>query len=155
MLWVIVLHEYKSLTHKPRLRWDHVMLQFAVIVDLIQFVLHLVQIPEFDIGKSPPPLEPPPYFTIDVIQGVAALSPTLRRTQTLQFKPKISNFNSSVQRTLFHCSVVQSLRALAHRGLLTLFCFLNSCFLTVTLIYRPASPSFRFTVDVDIFFSQH
>ena len=50
MFWIIILHEYKSLTHKPRFRWDHVMLQYAVIADLIQFAPHLVQTPDFAIG---------------------------------------------------------------------------------------------------------
>ena len=38
MLWVIILHEYRSLTHKPRSCWDRVMLQFVVIAGLFQFV---------------------------------------------------------------------------------------------------------------------
>ena len=36
------------------------------------------------------------------------------------------NFDSSAQRTLFHCSIVQSLCTLASWSLLILFCFLNS-----------------------------
>ena len=52
MLWVI-FHEYKSLTHKQHSRWYHVMLQYTVIADLIQFALHLGQIPGFAISKSP------------------------------------------------------------------------------------------------------
>ena len=66
--------------------------------------------------------KPPPCFAVIELQGVAALSPT----HTLLFGPKISNFDSSVLRTLFYCSIVQSLRALGHWSLLTLFCFLNS-----------------------------
>ena len=31
------MQEYKSLIHKPRSRWDRVMLQYAVIAGLIQF----------------------------------------------------------------------------------------------------------------------
>ena len=54
MLWVIIYIEYKSLTHKQRFRWDRVMLQYGVIAGLINFALHLVQIPNFTIGKSPP-----------------------------------------------------------------------------------------------------
>ena len=45
-LYVIILHENKSLSHKPRSIWDQVMLQYAVIAGLIQFALHLVQIPD-------------------------------------------------------------------------------------------------------------
>ena len=34
-LWVIIVYEYKSLTYKSRSRRDLVMLQYAVIADLI------------------------------------------------------------------------------------------------------------------------
>ena len=54
MLWVIILHDYKSLTHKLCSRRDCVMLLYTVIVVLIQFALHLVQIPNLTICKSPP-----------------------------------------------------------------------------------------------------
>ena len=54
MLWVIILQEYESLTHKPRSRWDRVMLQYAVIAGLIQVALRLAQILDFAISKSPP-----------------------------------------------------------------------------------------------------
>ena len=54
MLWVIILHEYKSLIQKPHSRWDCMMLQLAVIASLIQFALCLLQIPDFAIGKSSP-----------------------------------------------------------------------------------------------------
>ena len=73
MLWIIILHGYKSLTHKLHSRWDSMMLQYAVIAGMIQFALHLVQIPDFAIGKGLPPThtitEPPPCFTVGVIQG--------------------------------------------------------------------------------------
>ena len=53
MLWFIILHEYKPLTHKSPSRWDCVMLHDAVLVGLIQFALYLVQIPHFAMGKIP------------------------------------------------------------------------------------------------------
>ena len=70
----------------------------CVIAGLIQYALHQVQIPDFPIlVKAPHSItEPPPFFMIGVIQGVAALSPTLFRTLTVLFDPKISNFDSSV-----------------------------------------------------------
>ena len=52
MLWLIILHENKSLIHKPRFRWDRVMLQYVVIAGQIQFALYLEQIPDFPIGES-------------------------------------------------------------------------------------------------------
>ena len=65
---------------------------------------------------------------------------------------KILNFDSSVQRTLFHCPIVQSLCTLAHWSLLTFFCFLNSGFLTAILPFRPVWQSLLLMVDVDTFF---
>ena len=81
MLWVIILHEYKSLTYKLHSRRDRVMLQYAMIASLIQFALHPVQIPDFAIGKRSYNLtESSPCFTVDVIQEVVALSSTLCHT---------------------------------------------------------------------------
>ena len=57
MLWVIILLENKFLTHELRSRWDRVVLRDAVIAGLIQFVLHLIQIPNFAIHDSPTPEE--------------------------------------------------------------------------------------------------
>ena len=53
MLWIIILHENKSLTRKPHSRWYREMLPYPVTANLIQFALHLVQIPNFAIDKSP------------------------------------------------------------------------------------------------------
>ena len=47
-----MLPENKCLSHKSHFRWDRGMLQYAVIADLIQFALHLVQISDFAIRKS-------------------------------------------------------------------------------------------------------
>ena len=82
MLLVIILHEYKLLTHKPNSKWDHLMLHYGMIAGLIQFALYLVQIPDFTIGNQPPNTirESCPCFMIDLIQEVAALSPTLPYT---------------------------------------------------------------------------
>ena len=71
---------------------------------------------------------------------------------TLLFDPKILNLDSSSQWTLFHSSIVQCLWALANWRLLTLFCFLNSAFLTVILPYRSASQNILLIVDVDTLF---
>ena len=85
-------------------------------------------------------------FTVSFIPGVAVLFPTIHRT--LLFDPKISNFDLSVPSTLFHCPIVNTLCALAYWSLLTLFCFLNSDFLTAILAYKPTSPCLLPTVDV-------
>ena len=98
-------------------------------------------------------IEPPPCFTIGEILVVIALSPTFRHTLTPLFNQKISNFDSSIQRSLFHCSLVQSLCALAHWSLLTKFCFLNSGILPPILPYKPASLCLFPIVDVDTFFA--
>ena len=54
MVCVVILQKYNSLTHKPRSRWYRLILQHAVIAGLIQFTLHLVQIPDFVNSKSIP-----------------------------------------------------------------------------------------------------
>ena len=71
MLWVIILHENKSLTYKPHSRWDHVMLQDAPIASLILFAFHLKQIPDFAINKgiTTTTTEPLPCFMFGVIRG--------------------------------------------------------------------------------------
>ena len=73
MLWVIILYDYKFLSYKLCSRWDHVMLQYAVVAGLIQFVLLLVQTPNFAIGKKKKKIhtitDPPPFFMVGVIQG--------------------------------------------------------------------------------------
>ena len=57
------------------------MQHYAVIAGLIQFDFHQVQIPNVAIGKNPHTItEPPPCFTVGVIQGVATFLPTLRLT---------------------------------------------------------------------------
>ena len=61
--------------------------------------------------------EPPLCFIVGVIQAFVALSLILRSTYTLLLDRKISNFDSSVQRTLFLCSFVQYFCALAHWSL--------------------------------------
>ena len=77
ILGVIILHAYKSLSHKARSRWDQVMLQYTEIDNLNLFPLHLVQIPDFAIGKAPHAItEPPVCFTVAVTLKVAALSLT-------------------------------------------------------------------------------
>ena len=63
----------------------------------------------------------------------------------------ILNFDSSVKRTLFHCSVATSLCTLAHWILLILFCFFNSGFLAATLPYRSASLFSPFSGCLHIF----
>ena len=153
MLWVIILHEHKSLIHKLHYRWDCMMLQYAVIASLIQFALYQVQTPDFAIDKSPPHHNKASsmlYSWCDT-WGHSFFTNSSPHIGLLS-EQKISNFDWSVQRTLFHCSIVQSLSALAHWSLLTSFCFLNSGFLTAILLYRPASQSLLLTVDVDRFF---
>ena len=154
MLWVIILHEYKSLTHKPHSRWDYVMLQYAVIAGLIQFALHLMQILNFAISKSPSLYNRAFSILNDWCDtGGCSSFPNSLPLKKPPIWPKISNFDSSVQRTLFYHSIVQCLFTLALWNLLTLFCFVNRCFLTAILSYRPASQSLLLTVDIDTFFS--
>ena len=102
MLWVIISHEYK-----PHSRWVCMMQQYALIANLIQFALHLEQIPDFAIGKSPlhhNRASSMLYSWCDT-GGCSSFTNSSQHIDPL-LNPKISNFDSSVQRTLFHSSVV-------------------------------------------------
>ena len=134
MLWIFILNEFKSLSHKPRSRWDYVMLQYAVIGGLIQFALLLVQISNITIGKSNPHHD--------------RASPMLYCWNCSSFTNSSPHIDLPRLRTLIR----QSLCALAHWGLLKLFCFLESGFLAAILPYKSAWQSLLLTVDVDIFF---
>ena len=118
MVWVIILHEYKSLSQKVCSRWNVVMQHYAVIASLIQFTLHRVKIPDFAIGKSPPyHYRPSSMFCGWCDTGVC--SSFINSSPHIEPPIWRKNFDLSIQRTLFHSSLVQSLCALAHLSLLT------------------------------------
>ena len=131
------------------------MLQYAVIATLIEFALHMVQIPDFATDKSLHPTtritEPPSRLTVSVIRGLQLFHQlfTAHRPSYL-----CQRFRTLIHQSegLFYCSLVQSLCALAHWSVLPLFCFIKSGFLTAILSYGSASQSHPFTVNVDTFF---
>ena len=108
LFWVIILHEYKSLTHKPRSRWDGVMLQYAVIAGLIQFVLYLVQISDFAIGKRPLPLHnrntPMLYRYCDTKGGISFTNSLPQIDPPI--RPKDFEHRFVSRKDLFLCSIV-------------------------------------------------
>ena len=117
-LWQSLLVCFGSLFCKPCFRWDSMMLQYPVITSLIQFVLHLVQIPNF--AKSKPThtiTEPPPCFMVSVIQTVKFFHQLFATHRTPYLTPKFQ--------TLIHQSKGLYSTTLLF-SLLTLFCFLNS-----------------------------
>ena len=127
MVWVIILHEYKSFIYKQCSRWDHLMLRY------VRFNLpnNWCKSLTLQLAKAPTTAitEPTQCFTVGVIQGVTALLSTL-----CQHRP---SYLTKRFWTLIHqskglystaCSIVQSLCALTHWSLLTLFCFLNRGF---------------------------
>ena len=87
-----------------------------------------LQLPKALYTKTEPPL----CFTVGVIQGLQLFHQLFKAHRPSYL---------SVQRTLHHCSIIQTLCALASWTLLTLFSFLNSGFLTEILPYSPASQS--------------
>ena len=113
---IIIFYEYKSSTsYKLCSKCDSVILLIVLLAGLIQCALHSVEIPDSTTGKSTLHHN----STSSMLYGwchkdVVALSPTLRRSYRLSFDPNISTFDSTVQNTLFHCSIVQSLCALTH-----------------------------------------
>ena len=152
MLWVIILNKYKSLTHKPHSRWDCIMPWYVMIASPIQFVLHLDKCPTWQLTKASPRHNRASSMLYGWCNtgGCSSFSNILLHIDFL-IDPKILNFDLSVQRTLFHCSIAKFLCILDYCSLLTLFCFLNHGFLMVILLYRPASQSLL-TVDIDTFF---
>ena len=90
-------------SHIPR--WNHVMRQYAVIASLIQFTLHLEQILDIALGKSPP-THTYRNRTSSMFYGWGDTGFCSSFTNTLlNIDQKISNFDLSVQRTLFNCSL--------------------------------------------------
>ena len=57
-------------------------------------------------AKHPHTITPPPCFTVGTTKAEIIHSPTLRLTKTLRLEQKISNLDSSDQRTDFHRSNV-------------------------------------------------
>ena len=148
MLWLIILHEYRSSSLKLCWRWDHVILKYAVIVVLIQFALHLVQIPHFRIGKSSLHHNRASsmfYGWCDIGGCCSFTNSSLPRDPPIWLKDfnlwfiSLEDFIPPLYCPVFVC-------------LLTLFYFLNSGFLTAILPYRPTSQSLLHTVDVDPFY---
>ena len=125
---------------------------YAVIVRPIQFALHLVQIPDFVIGKSLPPRRhnraPSMLYSwcdewgrMQLFhQPLAAHRPSYltQRFQTLIHQSK-GHYSTALLLNLF---------VLWHTG-----AFWHCFALSSILPYKPASQSLLLTVDVDTFFS--
>ena len=128
------------------------MLQCVVIAGLIQFALHLVQIPDFAICKSPHAItEPRPCFVVGLVQGVAALAPTLRCTYTLVFDPKISNFDSS-SKGLYSTALLSSLYAPDSTGVFWHYFAFSKLVSGQNFRYIGQLNSLMLTVNANIFF---
>ena len=90
----------------------------------------------------------PPCLTVGVTHWGTILSPTRRRTKTLPDEPKISNFDSSVHKTL-QFSVVHWRCFMAQASLFFLFYHLSNGFLSATRPVEPATRSLLFTVETE------
>ena len=117
----------------------------AVIVGLIQIDIHLEQIFDFSISK---------YSLHN--KRVSSMLYSLCDTGN-----SFTNSSSQIEPTIWPKDFELKLYSTA---LLSSFCapwptdivlLLNSCFLTVILLYRPASQSLLLTVDVVTCFSRH
>ena len=80
---------------------------------------------------------PPPCFTVGTTHDEIICSPTLRLTKTQQLAPKISNLDSSDQRTDFHCSNAHCLCFLAQESLFLLLVSFSSHFFAAIRWRRP------------------
>ena len=96
---------------------------------------------------TPPP---PPCFTVGTTHAEIIRSPTLRLTKTWRLEPKISNLDSSDQRTDFHRSNVHYSWFLLQASLFFLSVSFSSGFFAAIQPWRPDSHSLLWTVDVEI-----
>ena len=155
MLWVIIKHEYKSLSHTPRFRWDCMILQYAVIAGLIQCALHLMQISDF-ATDNPTNTHHNRAFCILysyvrykwlqlLHQNFADMKSPICPKDFKLWIVSLNDFIPMLFSTAF-CTLV-------HCSLLTSFCFLNSSSLTAILTYTPASHRLLRIMDVDTCFN--
>ena len=101
-LWVIILHEYKSIIHKPRSKWDRVMLQCAVIAGL-PLLFTWCNSPTLQLAKAPHIHH---KRVSSMLYGWCNTGTCSSFTNSsTHIDRKFSNFHSSVKKTLFHCSV--------------------------------------------------
>ena len=152
-LWVIILHEYKSFTHKPPSIWHHVIQQYAAIAGMIKFfAFHLVQIPSFAICKSPHThthhdrSSSMLYSWCDTRGGSFHQLFTAHR---LSYMSQISDSSGPYCTALFF-----KLCLLLPTGAFW-YCFTSSTVVSWRQFYhtyRPASLSLLLKVEVDIFF---
>ena len=112
MFEVIILHEYKFLIHKLRSWWDPVLQQYALRVGLIQFILHQVQIPTLQLATPPHHNRASSmvYGWCDSDDCSSFINPFV--AQRPSYMNQRFRTDSSVQMTLFHCSIIQSLYAI-------------------------------------------
>ena len=151
VLWIIILHEFKSLSHRRRSIWDCAMLKYAVIISLIQFALHLVQIQDFESGN--PPSHCNIAYPIGGWWDTGGCSfHQLIATHTPSYLTEIFWTLIRLSKGLYSTAQLSSLWASWSTGVFSrLFCFLNSGFLTEILPYRPASLSLLLTLDIVTF----
>ena len=93
---------------------------------------------------------PPPCFTVGTTHAEIIRSPTPRLTKTPWLEPKISNLNSSDQRTDFHTSNVHCSCFLAQASLFFLLASFSSGFFAEIWPWRTDSRSLLWTVDVEM-----
>ena len=88
---------------------------------------------------------PPPCFTVGTIHAENIRSPTLRLTKTRRLEPKITNLDSSDQRTDFHRSNVRCSCFLAQASLFFLLVSFSSGFFAAIRTWRADLRSLRWT----------
>ena len=93
---------------------------------------------------------PLPFFTVKTTHADIIYSPTLHLTKTTRLEPKISNLDSSDQRTDFHWSNVHSSCCLAQASPLFLLVAFSTGFFAAIQPWRPDSRSLIWTVDVEM-----
>ena len=122
-------HYLASLSYKRRSKGDPVMLQYAVTAGLIQFAIHLVQVPDFAIGKRLPHHKWASSMLYDWCDtgGCSSLTNYLPYIDP-PIWPKDFEFRLISPKEFLLSSIIQSLYALAHWS----FWY---CFASLTVVF--------------------
>ena len=102
-------------------------------------------------SKAPHTITPPrPCIMVGTTKAEIIHSPTLPLTKTRRLEPKLSNLDSTDQRTDFHRSNVHCLCFLAHASFFFLLVSFSNGFFAAIWPWRPDSHSLLRTADVDV-----
>ena len=153
MFRVVILLKYKPLPYQIDARWNSASLKYPVIVFFPHFSVDFYQGADTSVAGTTPTITlPPPNLTVGFTHWGACRSSDFLRQYIHRLLPKMSNLDSSVHNTCFHCSIDQFLCSFGHLTRLRTFTDRNNSFLAATRPYKPTSCNRRVTVVSEIGF---